>query len=211
MVGVPALDLPVGFFSDLPTANLPGKPSPAASTWQPQKAMSWYDSIIDLMLIEPGISLKDIGAKLNKHPVTIGLIVRSDMFQARLAIRRAAYNEHLAAHTVQKLTKVAHKALDLTLEVMEKKGDTIPLKQVAEIATSALDKLGYGVPSRSESAPTQVFINNSSAAVASSSALERAREHMRTLQNREVAKSPTVLGDHQSIDSGRREAPAEGE
>lgn len=133
-------------------------PPPDSSMWQPTKAMMWYDSIIDVMLAEPGASLKEIAAALGRHPVTIGLVVRSDLFKARLAQRREAFNEELNTRLVGKLGRVAEKALDLTIARLESQQTAVPLPLLHTIASESLERLGYGVKPAAAAPTVQVNV-----------------------------------------------------
>lgn len=199
MPSSPPAAIPESFFADI----APPRPAELGdlsqhSGWKPTKAMTWYDAIIDDMFAHPGTSLKETAARLGRSPVTVGLIVRSDLFKARYAQRREAFASELDMRLAGKLAKVAETALDLTQEVLNKKRDSVPLPLLNEITKGALDRLGYG-PSRSESAQTvSVTVNNQQAVSAqvSPDALARARENLRLLQTKavDVTPSPVVAG-----------------
>lgn len=190
----PVADIPESFFaptraaSEAAVLHKLGSPPPE-NGWQPQKAMYWYDSIIDWMFANPGGALKECAAALGRNPVTIGLIVRSDLFKARYAQRRARFSADLDHRLVGKLARVAEISLDSMVDALEKKRDTVPLPVLHEIAKGAMDRLGYG-PSRSETAAASVIINNNpSASVGvvlpasvSPDALAKARGYMAALQ-----------------------------
>jgi hypothetical protein len=178
-------ELPSDFFSDVADAravpNVTGGPRPSV-------AMKWYDGIIDDILANPGTTVKDTAARLGRHPGTISAICSSDLFKARWEQRRAQFSMALDLHLSQKLAQVAEKALDHTIEALDKKRDSIPLPILKDLALGSLDRLGYG-PSREAAAPVNVQINNGTAA--SPEALARAREKMREL---ELRPSPSAAG-----------------
>jgi hypothetical protein len=160
-------------------------PAPNGASWQPTKAMFWYDSIIDFMLSHPGCSYKEIAADLGRHPVTIGLVVKSDLFKARYAQRKEHFNAELDARLTGKLAKVAEMSLDLTLESLEKKRTQVPLPLLHEMADTALSRLGYG-PKASANPSVQVNVSsgNISQVVApvSAEALSAARQNLRIIE-----------------------------
>lgn len=218
-------EIPSTFFEPPPTAAressvLHKLSTPAAPTaWKPQKAMYWYDSIIDWIFANPGGSIKECAAALDRNPVTIGLIVRSDLFKARYAQRRAAFTEELDTRLIGKLAKVAETGLGLMLDVMEKKRDTIPLPLLNDITKTAMDRLGYG-PSRSDSAPgVSVNINNSATAavrqeMVDASSLAKARGYMRQLESVREQEVQSLLPNTQEGSSGSdapMKIPSEGE
>jgi hypothetical protein len=186
------------FFSDLADPAEIKAVSSGFGSWYkgraPTNAMFWYDSIIDDLLAHPGTSLKDCAARLGRSPNTIGLVAASDMFRARYEQRRKHFNEALHERLTSKLTQVAEKALDHTLEALDKKRESIPLPLLHDIAKGSLDRLGY--------APQQaggLVINNNNIlppGAASPAALERARSHMRELNARpaSASTSPPVAG-----------------
>lgn len=184
-----ALDIPTSFFAPTPASVEAQLERAPASGWEPQKAQIWYDSIIDWMFANPGGSLKECAASLGRSPVTIGLITRSDLFKARYAQRRAAFNTELDHRLVGKLASVAEKGLDFMLEVMEKKRDQIPLPLLNEITKGAMDRLGYGAQ---KNPSLSVQINNtqqSTSEVVSADSLAKARENMRLLEGMKVVSS----------------------
>ncbi len=159
-----------------------------SGVWQPQKAQYWYDSIIDWMFAHPGGSIKECAADLGRNPVTIGLIVRSDLFKSRYAARRARFSEELDHRLVGKLAKVAELGLDLTIEHMEKKRDSVPLPLLNDITKTAMDRLGYGPQPAQPSASVVIHNNNSAQAAAlpdtvTPGALAKARSYLALLQN----------------------------
>lgn len=193
--------LPESFFRDLEPRRTTGTdklghPVPAGA-WQPQKAMYWYDSIIDDFFANPGTTIKECAARLGRSPVTISLIVRSDLFKARYAQRRDCFNEELDLRLVGKLARVAETALDLTQEVLEKKRDSVPLPLLHQIAEGAMERLGYGPkPAQGASAPVQVNINNNQAVTASPNALREAREKLKLLEASNANLPPPAVAGH---------------
>lgn len=153
----------------------------------PRKAMMWYDSIVDDMLANPGTTLKATAGRLGRTPASIGYIVNSDLFKARYAQRRDRFNDELDSRLTGKLAQVAEKALDFTLEALDKKRDNVPLPLLHEISDKALSRLGYGPKGGAAVAPTVVVQNNVSASAGvqvpvSREALASARENLRTIE-----------------------------
>ena len=203
----PSAEIPESFFRSLEDGAAAVRHKlaspPPEKAWQPQKAMYWYDSIIDWMFAHPGGAIKECAADLGRSPVTIGLIVRSDLFKARYAARRARFNEELDSRLVGKLAKVAEVGLDLTLEVMAKKRDSIPLPLLTQLTNSAMDRLGYGPAQAAPSAAVVIHNNNGNAQTVlpetvTPAALARARESLRQLQ---AMDDPKVI-EHRSHEVG---------
>src|SRR6516164_9916708 len=161
-------ELPKDFFADLQDA----KASPPGES---PRALRWYDGIIDDILAHPGTSIKDTAARLGRSASTVGTIMSSDLFKARWEQRRQQFSMALDLHLSQKLARVAEKALDHTITVLDKKRDNIPLPILKDLALGSLDRLGYGPKPAAPLAAVQVNVN----AAASPEALERARTKMR--------------------------------
>lgn len=109
----------------------------------------WYDTLIDWMLSNPGRTFREMGTVFGKSPSTLSLIVRSDLFQARLAQRRAAMMRELQSRLIDQTTGVAGKALALVSEKLSLNAPRISVVDAMEIADRAMTRLGYGA----ESAP----------------------------------------------------------
>lgn len=120
--------------------------------------MFYYPAIADWMLDHPGGRLSDCAAHMNRTPQTISHIINSDMFQEYFRKRREQWTKDHDHAIVGKTTQVAEAALDLMLEKLEKQGDKIPMQLVTEVATSTLDRLGYGPKKGPE---VQVNVDNS--------------------------------------------------
>jgi hypothetical protein len=94
---------------------------------------------------------------------------------------------------------VADKSLQVIETVIDKKQDTIPLRQLNEIATSALERLGYGVVQNgvtvNTNGPTQVVVPVSRDALESARAALRANEVRKTMEATDDDKGAS--GEHE--------------
>ena len=187
------------------TTNSEQQPSATTSRWQPQKISWWYDAILDLMLLHPEWSKKDIAADLKVTPAAIYLITNSDIFKARFAQRREEFNGRLDGSIHARLLAVADKSLAIIGDVLEKKRDSIPLPQLREIAEGALDRLGYGVSKNAPPATTQVNVqvNDSRSVVVpvTPQDLEAARLALRRSEEMKSIESPRLLSGGRLADS----------
>lgn len=120
-----------------------------------RKMRWWYESLVDFILVHPTATHQEMADHFKKSLGTIEIVVHTDAFKSYYAQRRAEYNEH-HNHAIQsKITNVAEKSMELMLDSLEKKKDTIPLELLTRINESALRSLGYG-----EKAGPQVVVNN---------------------------------------------------
>lgn len=154
----------------------------------------WYDSIIDWMIAHPDGKLGECALALRKSPSTISIVTNSDVFKLRLEERRKSFNERHDASIMAKSVQLAEVALDLQLDVLEKKRDKIPLGTIKEIGESALARLGYGVKGGGNS-----VINIGQGAGAqtnvvsvSKEALASARESLRAVEKSQFNSIQTV-------------------
>jgi hypothetical protein len=72
------------------------------------------------------------------------MIMKSDMFVEYYTRRKQAFHA-LHDHRIKsRLTDVATESLDAILMTVKAKKDQIPLRQLTELTSSVLDRLGYG-------------------------------------------------------------------
>lgn len=158
--------------------------NPRPNSFVSTKAMLWHNAIIDDILAHPGSTQKAIAERLGKSPITIGYIVNSDLFKFQLAQRREQFTKDLDARLIGKLANVAEKALDLTLDRLEKVQTAVPLALLNDISNKSLDRLGYGPKAAPPSVQVNVQQNNTTqvAAPVSAEALRDARATLRTIE-----------------------------
>lgn len=169
----------------------------------------WYVDIADWMITHPGGSLTDCAKDLNKHLNTISYITRSNTFQDYYAARRMEHSARQDEMMRAKLTGVASKSLDVILEKLEKQGDQIPLKFMTEIATGALDRLGYAPAAPATSVNINTGTQQITQVAVSVEALKEAQDAMRAAEEKRAAEyrmAPRVLPRDVS---GSREAEPE--
>lgn len=171
------------------------KGSDAQSRWR-----WWYSGIADIMIRDPSVTQTQIAAQLNKHPMTIALIVNTDMFREYFHQRREAYREDHDHALRVRMTEVATEGLDIVLEQLKTKRTQIPLHSALKVVESSLDRLGY-----SPNAPAVVVNNNVDArqqtVALTPHDLEAARAAMRLAEQSKTGSSlappmppgPTVL------------------
>jgi hypothetical protein len=153
----------------------------------------WYSAIADALIENPDSTITAIATKLNRHPGTIGQIMKSDMFVEYYARRKQAFHA-LHDHRIKsRLTDVATEGLDQILNVLKTKKDQVPLRQLESITTSVLDRLGYGTTTP---APSVVVNNNVDArqqsvslSGVSASDLEEARMALRAAEAQRAGTS----------------------
>lgn len=111
--------------------------------------LTLYDAIIDLMLSEPGISLKEIGARIGRSPAFMTYTVHTDHFRDLLRRRREAKNAAIDAELTMHLKEVAVKAVKVLDKKLTNDAAINPI-QAKEIADTVLQRLGYGVKTNND-------------------------------------------------------------
>jgi hypothetical protein len=122
------------------------------------------DAIIELLLVEPTLTQKDIASRLECHPATVGMIMNSDLFRARYEQRRGAQSFALQEAINTRLSRVAFLALELTEEILAEERTAVPLPALVDVADKTLARLGYGPKMAAN--PAVVMINNQTSVVA---------------------------------------------
>jgi hypothetical protein len=158
--------------------------NPYATRWR-----WWYAAISDAMLANPQATSQEIAKSLGRAASTISMIANTDLFRDYHSQRRQEFQKSHDFVLSGKLNKVAEKGLDLILEVMEKKRDTVPLTHLIAITNSSLENLGYG-PKAPPSAPVQVNVHQQVAVPVSAGALEEAREALRRAESKRLSEPP---------------------
>jgi hypothetical protein len=143
----------------------------------------WYPAIADWQLEHPGGKLTDCAKELGKHVNTITMIVNTDMYRDYFARRREEWTRNHDFSIINKTTHVAERALDVMLDKLEKQADKLPMNLVTEVATSALDRLGYA-PKPPASVEVNVNTDNRKVVMVpiSAGALEEARDAIRAAE-----------------------------
>lgn len=158
----------------------------------PIRFRDWHESLIDYKLQHPEWTNKELAAALGRTPVTIGYVTRSDMFKARLAMRREEHNERISFSIIAKTQHIAAKALSQLDEKLEDNAVSkkISARDLGEIASEALSRIGLGPKGPDIVLQTNVQNGNATVMV-SSEALLRAQGRLRQNENRLVDESQT--------------------
>lgn len=157
----------------------------------------WYSAIADWMIANPDGKLADCATALNKSRATISLIIQTDLFKDYLSRRKEQWRQRHDFALVQKTTRVAEAALDSLLSNLEKKKDQVPINLLNDIASTALDRLGYS-PQKQSPASVQVNVQQNAGpqivhAAISPEALEEAREALRVAERNRAERAQNLL------------------
>jgi hypothetical protein len=149
------------------------------------------------MIDNPGGKWEDCAKHVQKNVSTVKYIVASDVFKDFFLRRKEEFRQRHDAALIARTTKVAEKALDLMLDKMEKQADKLPMQIVTEIASSTLDRLGYGPRSQPS---VSVNIDNSQTKQVvmvpiSATALEEARDALRIAEQQRAVQARQIEGE----------------
>ena len=169
-------------------SKLPGHKTPNAKDLR-KTFRFWYEDIIDWMLMNPGKSMAACARALDRDPGTLNVIVRSDVFKARYAQRRAIYTEQMGHSVMDKTNQVALAALEELHEKITTNPAAIPIGLLSEVSDKMLERLGYGVkPVGVTASPVNVHL------AVKQEVLQEARDSMRRVQelHREASDEKVV-------------------
>jgi len=153
----------------------------------------WYSAIADYMLANPGATHAAIAKALGRGTTTVSMIVVTDAFKTYYDMRKCEFqlrhNERLSA----KISRVAEASLDLISAKLEKKGDQVPMEMLEQLATSSLDRLGFGPQKVPSIVVNQNVDQSRSNITVSITALEEARSALRMVeQQRAIQGRPSL-------------------
>lgn len=181
----------------LPLPNEPAKPVGRKMRW-------WYEALADFMLANPSARQNDIAAHFRRGVSTISIILNSDSFKAYYRQRRAEFQDSLSDSVKQKLMSVADVSLDMMLEKLEKKRDSIPLEVLQKTSESALKALGYGATAPGSAVQVNVTTAPTVAPAISLADLEAARVAFRNSQAAALpppSPAPTASPEEEVVDA----------
>lgn len=160
--------------------------------WQPPKMTWWYWALLDEMIANPDLNKKEIADRFRVTPACIYLVTGSDIFKAHLARRRLELSATIDAKISDRLGRVAVEALDITLKVLQKKQDQVPLETLVSVMDKTLSRLGYGVKEPPPSGVTVNVQNTGVLAPISAQDLAASRDLLRRSQEARAFASTVV-------------------
>jgi len=99
-----------------------------------------HESLADWILINPGGTLRDMGAHFGYSPAWLCTVLNSDMFKAYMQTRRKDIIASIAASLPEKLEAAAHLATERIIEVVQKSEDG---DQIIDAFDRILHRYGY--------------------------------------------------------------------
>lgn len=175
-------------------------PQRQSTTHTIRKLSWWHESIIDWMLLHPEGRLGDCAREFDCTQTWLSVIVNSDLFRARLAMRRAELAGEIGATVIDRLSGIAGQALESIAEKIERERTKLPMGELRETATMALNALGYGARSSPAQHASNNVYNFNGPTHVSRDVLDAARSKMRLVGARDAdaqlpAPTPAPLLD----------------
>lgn len=158
--------------------------------WEPTQLREWHEQVMDFILLNPRATYEEIAQAFQSSAQSIGCIVRSDLFQARLRERREGRNMKVEDRIFAKLNKLAETTVDALTERIEQEKKALGIADIRDTAELALHTLGYGKPAQTKAAQDV----NLQVVVVSRDELAEARQIMRRgLEDRNDAQPLRAL------------------
>lgn len=105
-----------------------------------QKMSHTHVDILNYMLANPLVRLQDVARNFGYTQPWLSSIIHSDAFQRMMGERQDVIFHHTVLPLKEKMTHLAHVALDKLGERLENENDTDTLK---DSATAMLDRIGF--------------------------------------------------------------------
>lgn len=102
----------------------------------------WYEQIIDMQLLRPGITQREIAAALNKSESWVSTVMASGLYKSRFAARRAQFNTTLNQEAVERLHEVDMVASNVIMRYL-RSPDCDP-RFALDAKDKAMNRLGFG-------------------------------------------------------------------
>lgn len=124
----------------------------ASGRRQLQKIRYTHDAMIDLMIMRPEISQRDLAEIFGFTEPWVSQVINSDMFQARLALRKEQVIDPTIRLTVtERFRAVTNRSLDILQEKLSKPAAQVPdnlVLKAVEIGAKALAVGGNAPPAQ---------------------------------------------------------------
>jgi len=147
----------------------------------------WHEQIVDWMLTNPHLPLKDCASYFDRTPTWLSTVIHSDAFEQYRAIRFAQHQERVSESVLSRVHGVADVALDVLQERIEVEREKISLDFVKDAASMALQQLGFGAKHSPAAATPSLTVHVNAAP---REVLAEARDSLRRLHSSNTDESP---------------------
>lgn len=106
----------------------------------------WHEMVIDLWLLDPLLTQREIAAKLGKTEAWLSILINNDAFRAKYAERKGELvDPEIAARVEERLTAVTNKASEELLKRLSVAPGAFSVKELNQTLASSTRALGMGV------------------------------------------------------------------
>jgi hypothetical protein len=106
----------------------------------------WHEVIIDLWLMDPLLTQREIAAKLGKTEAWLSILINNDAFRAKYAERKGELvDPEIVAKVEERLSAVTNKASDELLRRLTIAPSSFTVKDLNQTVASTTRALGMGV------------------------------------------------------------------
>lgn len=157
---------------------------------QVQSVSHRHEAIIDWLLAHPEAKNLDVLCQeMNYSRSWLSVVMNSDAFKERYAIRRAELNDGIVTRLSTKKLQVAEKALERLDEILDE--DDLKPSFVADTTLRMLSLLQQGQPQKT----VEREVTRETTRMVSRDVLVKARETVRTVQNVPALPAPGEFSD----------------
>jgi CHAD domain-containing protein len=158
-----------------------------------RKMRWWYEALADYMIANPKAKQNDMALYFDRGVATISTILNSDSFKAYMRQRRDEHAKTLDSDVRNKLLTLTGDVLDIMIDKVDKKRDTLPIADLQRTADMTLKALGFTAPQG-----PSVVVNNPTqhttvVVPVSLEDLQQAQAALRNSQNRMIDITPNEL------------------
>lgn len=123
-----------------------------------QRVSVRHEAIMDYLMANPLVRMQDVAGYFKISPGWLSQVIHSDAFQMLLRDKQGTVFHSTVLPLREKMTVVAHAALDKIAEQLPHESDT---KTLANVAEAVLDRLGFSskVPAVQFNQSTNVQVN----------------------------------------------------
>lgn len=148
-----------------------------------------HEALADYMLINPGCTLREMGAFFGYSGAWLCSVINTDMFKAYMADRRGEIRISVAEGLPKRLEAAAHLATERIIEVIEKTNDA---DTIVDCFDKVLHRLGYAPNAKGNAAAPVVNNTQNNVFYLSKADLKEANGKFLEAHNREPIELPVL-------------------
>ncbi|MDE0330998.1 MAG: hypothetical protein OXL41_03950 [Nitrospinae bacterium] len=164
-----------------------------------KRVSNWLMALSDFMIACPDASAKQAAQFFGKSEAWISQVKNSDAFRSLHSARREEHFDRISGSMREKLTTLAEVSIDELVDRIDTNRDKVTFGQLHDAGKLALNALGFG-GSGTRNGGVNVNVDSRTVVVHDAEALERSRETLRQLRERNDAQFATVVRPQEIAD-----------